>query len=501
MEITSVSYILFVLLSVLVYWNIPFKYRWYILLLDSLIFYFVNAQAYTFLYIIISVTSVYGATQYFESGRKNRKTVLILTLSVNLIILVLLKYTNLFIGTVNYLCHENIENVSWYASLAISFYTLQIISYLLDCYWNVDYVEKNPLKLLLFTSFFPLMVSGPISQHAQLAPQLFEPSEFCYARIATGVRRIAWGIAKKVIVADRLAVVVAYLFKDPDTFSGVWVMIAAVLFVVELYFDFSGCMDIVIGVSECFGIALVENFKAPFLSRTVQEIWQRWHITLGLWLKSYVMYPLLKSQVLLNFGSACKKKLGKKAGKKVPVYAAMFVVWLLMGIWHGNSWKYVVGEGLWFWFVIVMEQILEPFSSKLRKVLHMGEDSKIWRMFQCGRTIILFSIGMIFFYSTDLPAAIYMLSKIFVISDCVTPFKLLINNVGTEFGGKSALWSMGIICALQVFVDVKTYRNESVQEILLHFPIAVRWLCYIGFVYLIILEGVFGKSSFIYFGF
>lgn len=229
--------------------------------------------------------------------------------------LTVLKYTNLAIGTVNHFMKTNFSSVTWLSPLAISYYTLQIVAYLLDCYWKVEKRENNPLKLLLFTSFFPLMISGPINRHNNLAPQLFEKHEFEYNRVASGIRRVAWGIAKKIVVADRLSMVVAYMFNRPEIYSGIWILIAAVTFAVELYFDFSGCMDIVIGISKCYGIILEENFKAPFMSRTIQEIWQRWHITLGGWFKSYIMYPILKSSVFVQLGERCKNKFGK-SGKK-----------------------------------------------------------------------------------------------------------------------------------------------------------------------------------------
>lgn len=501
MEITSAGYIAFVAVSLFVYWHIAHKYQWYVLLIDSLIFYFQNARPYTIVYLLISVVTVYGATRYFEKNGDRSKLVLIITLIVNIGMLVLLKYTNLFIDTINYIGNREIPTVSWYASLAISFYTLQIVSYLLDCYWKVEPVEKNPLKLYLFTSFFPLMVSGPISSHSQLAPQLFQEHQFDYDRVTSALRRIAWGIAKKVVVADRLSVVVAYMFSNPDLFPGVWVLIAALLFVIELYFDFSGCMDIVIGVSKCFGIELVENFNSPFLSRSIQEIWQRWHITLGGWLKAYVMYPLLKSSALINLGEFCKKRFGKKHGKKIPSYIAMLVVWLLMGIWHGNSWKYVVGEGLWFWAVIVLGQILDPAFTKLKQFLHIRDENIIWKAFQVCRTLVLFSIGMIFFNAMDLQSAFYMIGKMFTDTHMMDSLHNLHMGVWREFGGRYAFLAMCIIGILQIFVDIKKYKNENPQEVMLHMPVLMRWILYTGFMYIIVLEGRFGKSAFIYFGF
>lgn len=503
MSITSVSYLLFVTISLFIYLNIATKYQWYILLIDSLLFYFVNAKPYTFVYLLISVFSVFIATQFFKKCKddiKKKKMALLLTIILNVGILAVLKYTNLFIDTFNFFCKTDIVHVTWYSSLAVSFYTLQILAYLLDCYWNVEDVEDNPLKLLLFTSYFPLMISGPISMHHNLAQQLSIEHRFDYDRVTSGLRRVAWGMAKKVVVADRLSIVITQMFNNPDIYSGIWGLIAAIGFVVELYFDFSGCMDIVIGVSKCFGIELVENFNAPFMSRTVQEIWQRWHITLGAWLKSYIMYPLLKTDALVTIGSVCKKKFGKQ-GKKVPSYIAMLVVWLLMGLWHGNSWKYIIGEGLWFWLIIVLGQVLEPFFVNIKKYLHINESNIVWKTFQRLRTIILFSIGMIFFNATSLNAAFYMLKNLFKLTGFSTPLKELYANSWINFGGKISLIAVLFIFMVQVFSDIYMYKGGNAQDIIKSLPFVCRWLLYIVLIFCIILCGSFGQSSFIYFGF
>lgn len=178
------------------------------------------------------------------------------------------------------------------------------------------------------------------------------------------MRRTLWGLLKKVVVADHIAMIANVMFDDPDLFSGPWVLVAACVFMVQLFFDFSGCMDIVIGVSKCFGIILPENFNVPFLSKSVQEFWESgWHITLGSWLKDYVMYPISRTTLFKKASKSLKKKWGK-SGQKIPYYAAMFVVWTLMGIWHGSSWKYMIGEGWFFWIVIVAGQVFEPVSKK-----------------------------------------------------------------------------------------------------------------------------------------
>lgn len=179
----------------------------------------------------------------------------------------------------------------------------------------------------------------------------------------------------------------------------------------------------------------------------------------------------------------------------------MLVVWILIGLWHGSSWKYVVGEGLWFWAVIVLGQILEPVSKNIKKIMHINEKNVIWIAFQRCRTIVLFSIGMIFFNASGLKASFYMLSRLFVHSGIQAPLESLYSGVWNSFGGKKALLAIIIIVIVQIYADANTYKDKNAQESLIKLPSIIRWMLYIVLIYMIILEGVFGKNSFIYFGF
>jgi len=501
MNITSVTYIIFVAVSLLVYWKLPHRLQWKLLLADSLLFYFFNAEPYTIIYVLASVFSVYSAARYFEAVKEKRKQkrVLICVVILNVGILVVLKYTNLFLDTAVIFGLPG-RKVSWAASLAVSYYTLQLLAYLVDCYLGTASVEKNPWKLLLFTCYFPLMVSGPICRHPQLAGQLFAEHRFDYDRVTRGLRRIAWGIAKKVVVADRLAFVVSHMYNNIEIFSGIWVLISAVAFMVELYFDFSGCMDIVIGVSSCFGIRLPENFNAPFLSRTVQEFWQRWHITLGGWLRDYVMYPVSRSGLFKKWSRKCRRKWGRN-GTKIPYYAAMFLVWSLMGIWHGNSWKYMVGEGWYFWFVIVMGQLLDPVFKRQKKSLHIEDDNVLWRAFQVCRTFVLAAVGMIPFRAESMVQTVYMIKRLFVPTGIKAPLQNLYASVWGQMGGKLVVMIVAVLILLQIVCDFKQYHGKDVQNIMTGRPLPVRWTLYLALVFSIIIAGAFGQSSFIYFGF
>lgn len=501
MSITSFGFLFFLITSLILYWIIPGKYQWIVLLTDSLIFYFFNATWYTFAYILFSTLSVFLATECFKKGRF-KKQILVTTIILNVGILVALKYTNLFINTYNFFLGPStrsaIDNVSWLPSLAISFYTLQLISYLIDSYYEVIQPIENPIKLMLYTCFFPLMVSGPICRYKDIGTQLFADHRFDYDNASRGMRRIAWGIAKKAVVADRLALVVDYMFAHHTVYTGVWTIIAGVMFTVELYFDFSGCMDIMIGASMCFGIPLPENFRAPFFSKSIREIWQRWHISLGTWLKDYIMYPILRSKSMTNLSADCKKRFGKK-GKIIPSSIAMFVVWTLMGLWHGNSWKYIIGEGWYFWVIITVSEIISLNINK--KKTDTAREKPFVNLLRMIRTFLLFSIGMIFFRASDLFVSIDMIRGIITPPELLRPLRLIYSSVWKSFGGIPILLNIVILCILQFFADYLIYNDKKPQDYVVRLPWVLRWTLYVLLISSTIMCGSYGSSGFIYFGF
>lgn len=510
MEITSIRFLLFVGVSLLIYWKIPARGQWVLLLVDSLLFYFLNAEPFTFIYLVVSLVTVYGATRFFSSTKTTEKAgvkkgVVCLTIGLNVGILAALKYANLGINTINAVgsCFDGfhkLKGVNWLAPLAISYYTLQLLAYLMDCYWGQQRCEKNFFKFTLFVCYFPQMVSGPICRYSQTGQELFREHRFDYERVAWGMKRIAWGILKKLVIADRVALVVNHMFSERETFGGFLVWIAVFGFVLELYMDFSGCMDIVIGVSDCFGIVLPENFNAPFFSGTIQEFWRRFHITLGTWLKDYIMNPILKSEICYQMGEWAKRRLGRKHGKKVPAYFAMFFLWSVMGLWHGNSWKYICGEGWWFWAVIVLGQICNSFFERLRRFLHIKE-GKLWRAFQVVRTFLIYSVGILFFRAPSLPDAVSMLSGSVGIPDMLTAARELYRAQWDNVGGACGI----VACAMAVLavwlVDRWKYQGVDVRGKLTKAPAAVRWIAYYVILFVIVTFGMFGHSRFIYFQF
>jgi len=485
MDITSIYFLFFVAINLLIYWNLPQKYQWVLLLLDSIVFYVLNAEPSTLVYLVISIVTVYFSTQQFvyieknmnnEKGARIKKVILILALIINLGILSVLKYTNLAIHTWNIIGQTNIADVNWVASLAISFYTLQITSYLLECYWGIIKPQNNILKLSLFTGYFPQMISGPISKYSEISENLFGGQKFHYTRVTNGMKRIAWGLLKKMAISNRMGIMVDHLWNHPDVYYGIWIWIAVVGYVIQLYTDFSGCMDIIIGTSECFGITLPENFNAPLFSRNIQEFWQRWHITLGRWLKEYIMNPLLKSKLMMDIGSWSKAKFGKKKGKRLPVYMSMLVLWLTMGLWHGNSWKYIIGEGFWFWLVIVAGQVLAEPLKEIKSKLKI-KDGLCWTMFQVLRTNCIFVVGMLFFRADSFTDACLRIKNTFPLN---ISLKMIIKTAidTAEPVGKIGCLIMLFSLLLVMIYDYYTYKGTNVIKKVSQMNVVLRWLIY-----------------------
>lgn len=444
-DITSYTYFLFVVVSLLIYWHTSKKQRWIVLLLCSLLFYFLSASAYTLLYLILSVASVYLATVYFErevQSQRRKCCCLTIAICISIGILVLLKYTD----------SGGIRLVP----LAISFYTFQLLAYLLDSYWGVIRPEHNILKLFLYTIYFPLMISGPICRYEETGTQITEGFSFDYDMALMGVRRVAWGLLKKMAVANRLSIIVNVLWENVEVYSGPFMWLSTFLYVLEVYMDFSGCMDIISGVSLCFGIRLPENFRAPLFSRSVQEIWQRWHITLGSWAKNYIMYPLQKSKGMLLLQSKLKKRIGKKAAKKITSYLAMLAVWVFIGLWHGRGWKYILGESLWFWLVIVAENLLPSYRGAQRSL----------RIAQTVRTYLLFSIGLLAFHASSFRDYLYRLGKGFTV---VQDFALRLHEVlrlfvSQEIGGMAGLAMLLSGILIVGIADYQKYAEKNTGQ-------------------------------------
>lgn len=289
-------------------------------------------------------------------------------------------------------------------------------------------------------------------------------------------------------------------------YTGFFSWLAILLYPLQMYADFSGCMDIVLGVSEMFGIKLAENFNSPFFSRTSQEFWQRWHITLGAWAKDYVLYPLLKSNPMVKLGKYMRKKLGRQAGKFFINALGMFVLWMVMGIWHGGM-RYIVGVSLWYWLILMAGDLLTPVFAKLTSACNMKTNSFSWHLFQSARTYLIYAVGATFF-SVGISRGISLLKdalKVCLLPGYANPwifFDESILKLGVTYGDINII-IIGVL--LMLVTDILREKYGYARIWIEQQGFVLRWLIWMGLFVFVLIWGKYGPgydaAEFIYKGF
>jgi D-alanyl-lipoteichoic acid acyltransferase DltB (MBOAT superfamily) len=309
------------------------------------------------------------------------------------------------------------------------------------------------------------------------------------------------------VLAERLAIIVSVIYGGGTeeqmgtvTYAGAYIIIGAFAYVFQLYTDFSGCMDMVIGVAQMFGIKLPENFHTPFYATSLSEFWRRWHITLGAWLKDYVLYPTLKSAWLNKIRKAIKAKFGKKAAKEIPTYIGMFITWFGIGFWHGGSWKYICASGLFFFVMIVGGLILAPVFKRLTAFLRIDTGAWSWTLFARLRTACLFTLSVSFGRASSLTTGFKMWRRAFEWNPWIWVDGSLY-NLGLD---RLDFWVM-VFGMAALFVVSKFQQSGSIREKVAGQNIVFRWTVYLGLFVAVLLFGMYGQgynpADFIYGGF
>ena len=511
MSLTSFEFLALIAIGVFVYYLIPKKWQWIELLILSLVFYFETGIPYTIVYLLISVATAYLSTMWmahtkYTEASKGIFAVTVAAVAVNAGIWFVLKCRELWMLP---LCVLGIEDtrvgLHLVAALGMGYYTLQIIGYIIDCYWGNAIPQKNPFKLFLFASYFPQMITGPISRYSQLE-SLYESHRFEYHNIAFGAQRILWGFVKKLVLAERVGMIVTAITSAPDVYRGFYSWIAILLYPIQMYADFSGCMDIVIGVSELFGIRLAENFNNPFFSRTSQEFWQRWHITLGAWAKDYLLFPLLKSDPMVYFGKAVRKRFGRNRGKYFVNLVGMFVLWMGIGIWHGGV-RYIVGVSLWYWVILMLGELLSPAFVRLTDAMSIKTQSFAWHVFQSLRTYLIYSVGAVFF-SNGIMKGIKLLAdalKVMLVHEYANPWIFFDDSIletGVTYSDINIIIvSMVMLLVAGVLRERYGYARSWMEKQSFIF----RWVVWIFLFIFVLIFGKYGPgysaAEFIYKGF
>lgn len=503
MTLTSFYFFVFLLISLVTYYIVK-PLQKYILLAASVYFYIkistVNTVKLSILMVYMVGVTYFGAI-IVEKCKGILKSVI---LGVSILALVsalfVLKYAYNIFAVVNALFKWNTD-FSWlhFASIiGISYYALSAIGYLIDVYWDNYKAERNPVNVGLFVLFFPQLISGPFTRYSHMKGQFDERTQLKYENVTNGMRRMAWGYFKKLVISERFGIIVSTVYGNYPNYSFVGIVAATLCYAVQLYTDFSGCMDIIMGASMMFGIELPENFNAPFFSESIQEFWQRWHITLGTWFKDYLMYPLQKSKLLQGVGKKAKKVFGKRVGKKIPFYLSMLILWILIGIWHGGTGYYFIASAGIPCVLLIISDVLQPVLSKMVSILRINMEATSWHWFRRIRTLLLICICWIVACSNGTHNALNVFRQMFSRLWNYTTF-----NTAMETFGLSTIdvliMSVGVV--LLYITDKLIYEKTTIFKVMDNQNFIFRVVVIYAEVITILLYGMVGSSAFIYFQF
>ena len=503
----------FLPLVVIIYNILPQKHRWKVLLLASYAFFW-SISDKLIIYLLATTGVIYGAGLWMNKIQEERneklkevekelkkeiktkynkksKSIAVLSTILLLGVLIVVKYSN-FLGTnINSLfklLHVPVEMSipSFIMPVGISFYTLQAISYLVDVYKEKTKADKNLGRLALFISFFPQIMEGPICRYEDTAESLYEGKKTTYTALTYGSQRILFGLMKKLLIVDRINPVILEIFDNYPNYGGGIVAVGMVLYTLQLYMDFSGVMDIVIGTAEIFGVKMPENFKQPFFSKTISEFWTRWHITLGTWFRDYIYYPVSLTQKCRDITSKARKKLGNYYGPLLASILALFCVWSCNGLWHGDAWSYVF-FGMYHFVLITLERLTEPPVKKLLEKTKINSNAFPYKLMQMIRTTIVVFIGELFFRAKGLKAGLEMFGKM------VTSFSFAEFGKVFEMGVDAQdLILIGAVVIAITIISILKEKKIDIRQSLANKNIFIRWAVYYLLIIAIIVFGTYG---------
>ncbi len=481
MLFNSIHFLIFFTIILFVYFILPFRYRWVLLLTASYYFYMSWKAEYIILIFISTLVAYLTALQMGKIKEKiKRKKYLIISILVNLGVLFCFKYLNFFNDSIrliltNFSISFNVPYLQVLLPIGISFYTFQTLSYSIDVYKGKIKPEKHLGIFALYVSFFPQLVAGPIERAKNLLPQFYKEHKFDYQRVCDGLKLMLWGFFLKVVVADRLAIVVNTVYNNPTNFTGMPLVLATVFFSFQIFGDFAGYSFIAIGTAKIMGFQLMNNFRRPYFSKSISEFWKRWHISLSTWFRDYLYIPLGGNRV-----------------KKQRWFFNLFIVFLIAGLWHGASFTFIIWgalHGFYLIFAIITKSSREKFVNLIR----LTKFPKIYTLIKVLITFILINISWIFFRANSISDAAYILTHIF------SGWSLNFSGINSGLGWSgfiiafSLIFLMEFIHLIQEHIGIKNFLSKK--------PLLFRWIVYIIIILIIILFGIFESKEFIYFQF
>jgi len=520
----SLQFLLFLVIALIGYYTIFKKKQWICLLAASVVFYYWTGVE-NFIFLLLSGLTTWAGTQILGSlseelvaikkdktlekeekdakkkqVTRKRRVIMWMIVLVNFGVLAYLKYFKTIVENVAAIINRTPQELPVYEHvlglvlpLGISFYTFQSIGYLLDVYNEKYSPEKNFGKYMLFVAYFPQMIQGPINRFDMMKEQIEAQHQWNSENAVKAIYRFMYGLMKKYAIANILTTAIANIFDNPvRDYAGSTVLLGILLYSAQQYADFSGGIDMVLGVSELFDIRMLENFRQPYFSTSLAEFWRRWHISLGRWMRDYVFYPFALTKPMKNFGKWANKKLGKHLGRVLPAAIGNVLVFFLVGLWHGAQWNYIVW-GLYNGLVIAFSDIMAPVYAKGIDGLHINAKSKLYYLFRIVRTFIVVNIGWYFDRIYNVKIALYSLKKTllnFNIGMLETECSIIFDNYPAH-----AMMVAVIACVFVFAVSFTEERQMNVRDLLYAKPAYVRWLVYLFVIGMVLISNTCVHST------
>lgn len=535
MALNSLEFLLFLAVVVTVYYLIPQKYQWCVLLVASYGFYLFSGITHV-IYIVGTTLFTYISGLRMQKVRDEHQALIdamdpqptkeekrelkkevnrrvhriqVITALINLGVLICVKCLNIFIKGINdvftlFAWDASMPLVNVLVPLGLSYYTFNSIGYLIDVGRGKLEAERHLGKFALFVSFFPSIVQGPLFRYGDVGVQLQQPHKFEYNNVKFGAQLILWGFFKKMIIADRCARIASTVFSSSFTdYTGSHIFFGVLSYSFQIYCDFSGGTDITRGAAQMLGIDLPVNFERPFFATSMADFWRRWHMSLGAWMREFVFYPVMLSKPVTAVSKSFRKRYGSYAGKIVPSVAAPLVVFFLIGIWHGVTWQYVV-NGLYNALLISSTVALTPVYKKLGEKLRVNTETFSFRLFQMARTFVLLCISRIIVKAPSLGEAWKMIKALFTSVDLA--FITGVDKKIFTYGVTAVEMKLLFIAILVLLViGILQENGVKIRETLAQQNLIFRWGMMFLLIFSILIFGLYGPGydakAFIYGGF
>ena len=471
MLFNTIDFVIFLPIVIIIYFLLPHRFRWVLLLAASYFFYMSWKVEYIFLIIASTLVDyVSGIMMEKMSSRRSRLPFLILSLVTNLGLLFSFKYLNFATENMNLIFHKlgfarEISVVQLLLPVGISFYTFQTLSYSIDVYLGKQKAERHLGYFALYVSFFPQLVAGPIERFSRLTPQLRAKHTFSYENLVNGLRLILYGLFIKMVIADNISGIVDQVYENPSHYAS-WDLLKGIfLYSFQIYSDFYGYSIIAIGSALIMGIRIMDNFKTPYLAKNIAEFWQRWHISLSTWFRDYLYYPMGGNRV-----------------SKARWILNIFVVFVVSGLWHGANWTFIIWGGL---FGIIY--LLEKAGDRIIKIGISTTPYSLGHIFLALKTFVLVSFIWVFFRSQSFEESLLV-------------FKSLIRNFHLSSEALTIPLSTWLFLGVFIISDIALY-NKRFDTWTGKFSFPVRWLIYGFLIFAIIVFAGTENFPFIYFQF